>query len=120
MERRVTTRFSDERLVELEKRVDTLCRDFEEHVKEQKSYKESVDSLLAALVDEMKENTQTVATIAATVTELSKNSEGAIRMYSDMAAGGRILNTIGKASASILKIVAIVAAALGINHLLDR
>ena len=113
MERRVTTRFSDERLVDLDKRVDTLCRDFEAHVQEQKSYKESVDTLLATLVDEVKENTHAVA-------ELSQKSEGAIRMYSDMAAGGRILNTVGKVSASILKVAAIVAAALGINHLLDR
>lgn len=109
----MNSRFSDERLVELEKRVDTLCREFEANVQEQKSYKESVDALHATLVAEVKENTNAVA-------ELSQKSEGAIRMYSDMAAGGRILNTVGKVSASILKVAAIVAAALGINHLLDR
>lgn len=109
----MTTRFSDARLIELEKRVETLCEEFDTHIKEQKSYRDDIDMLLGKLIQEIQSNNDAVA-------RLAEKSEGAISLFNDMAAGGRILVTLGKISAALLKVGAIVATALGINHILNR
>ena len=96
------TRFADEKL-------QSFYEEFIKHAQEENDYRAADILLREELLKATKENTEAI-------NELRIKSEGAIHLYEDIAAGGRILEFIGKAGTLVLKIAAIGAALFGINH----
>lgn len=100
-------RFSDEELVELRKEVQELKSDFdnvvpalgkklEDHIADEVVYREENDLLMQKFALGQEANTAALKEQSATLQRQIESTQGVVSLFEDVAAGGRVLDRLGK------------------------